>query len=86
MPPLLETWEPRLGVTVNRVYVRQMKTRWGSCNPVAGTIRLNTELAKKPRACLAYIVVHEMLHLLEPTHNARCASALCRSGSSSGTN
>ena len=48
-----------------------MKTRWGSCNPRAGTIRLNTELAKKPTECLEYIVVHEMVHLLEPTHNAR---------------
>ena len=53
-----------------------MKTRWGSCNPVAGTIRLNTELAKKPRECLEYIVVHEMIHLLEPTHNARFVSLI----------
>ena len=48
-----------------------MKTRWGSCNPKAGTILLNTELAKKPRECLEYVVVHELVHLLEPTHNAR---------------
>ncbi len=48
-----------------------MKTKWGSCNPRAGTIRLNTELAKKPKECLEYIVVHEMVHLLERRHNDR---------------
>jgi predicted metal-dependent hydrolase len=48
-----------------------MKTKWGSCNHMARTLRLNMELAKKPRECLEYIVVHEMTHLLEPTHNAR---------------
>ena len=48
-----------------------MKTKWGSCRPDSSSIRLNTDLAKKPRQCLEYIVVHEMLHLLEPTHNNR---------------
>jgi predicted metal-dependent hydrolase len=66
--PLIAAWELRLGVTVGGVHVQQMKTRWGSCNPAACTLRLNTELAKKPRACLEYIVVHEMSHLLEPRH------------------
>jgi predicted metal-dependent hydrolase len=47
-----------------------MKTKWGSCNPSARTIRLNTDLAKKPAECLEYIIVHEMVHLIEPTHNA----------------
>lgn len=51
--------------------MQRMKTRWGSCNPASGSIRLNTDLAKKPVECLEYIVVHEMLHLLEPTHNKR---------------
>ena len=74
--PLIETWQARLDVTVVRLYVRQMKTRWGSCNPSAGAIRLNTELAKKPIECLEYIIAHEMLHLLEPTHNARFTSLL----------
>ena len=60
-----------MGVRVERFFVQRMKTRWGSCNPQARTIRLNTDLAKKPRECLEYIVVHEMTHLLEPTHNAR---------------
>lgn len=69
--PLLEKWQPLMGVTVQRFFVQRMKTRWGSCNHHSGTIRLNTELAKKPRECLEYIVAHEMAHLLEPTHNAR---------------
>lgn len=71
VPPLLTKWEPVIGVTTDRLFVRQMKTKWGSCNPRAGSIRLNTELAKKPRECLEYVVVHELAHLLEPTHNAR---------------
>lgn len=68
LPALIATWAPRLGVGVCGVYVQQMKTKWGSCNPVARTLRLNTELAKKPRECLEYVVVHEMSHLLDPTH------------------
>jgi predicted metal-dependent hydrolase len=56
---------------VERFFVQRMKTKWGSCNPKAHSIRLNTELAKKPVECLEYIIVHEMIHLLEPTHNAR---------------
>jgi predicted metal-dependent hydrolase len=70
VPELIAKWEPLLGVSVNRIFVQQMKTKWGGCNPRARTIRLNTELAKKPKECLEYIVVHEMIHLLEPTHNA----------------
>lgn len=71
LPTLLEKWERVLGVSVERVYVRRMKTKWGSCSRKAPRIRLNTELAKKPVECLEYIVVHEMLHLMEPTHNER---------------
>jgi predicted metal-dependent hydrolase len=70
LPPLIETWEARLGVTVRKWYVQQMKTQWGSCTHSRGSIRLNTELAKKPRPCLEYLLVHEMVHLIEPTHNA----------------
>ena len=76
VPSFIAKWEPLLGVTVKRFFVRRMKTKWGSCNPAAGHIRLNTELAKKPRECLEYIVVHEMTHLLEPTHNARFAALM----------
>lgn len=78
LPPLIEAWEPRLSVRVHGFFVQQMKTKWGSCNPTARTIRLNTELAKKPKECLEYIVVHEMVHLLEPTHNARFTALLDR--------
>ena len=69
--PLFKTWEQRIGVKANGVSVRRMKTKWGSCNPTSKTILLNTDLAKKPRECLEYIVVHELVHLLEPTHNDR---------------
>jgi len=58
-------------VAVSRVFVQRMKTRWGSCNPATGAIRLNTELAKKPEECLEYIVVHELMHLLERNHTDR---------------
>jgi predicted metal-dependent hydrolase len=68
---LIAKWEPILGVTVERVFVQRMKTKWGSCNPASKNIRLNTELAKKPPACLEYIVVHEMAHLFERHHNDR---------------
>lgn len=60
-----------MGVKVERFFVRTMKTRWGSCNPRSRSIRVNTELAKKRSGCLEYIVVHEMAHLLEPSHNRR---------------
>ena len=71
VPALIEKWQPLMGAKVKRFFVQQMKTKWGSCNQDTGSIRLNTELAKKPRECLEYIVVHEMVHLLEPTHNSR---------------
>ena len=69
--PLITKWEPLIGVKVKQFFVRRMKTKWGSCNSVAQSIRLNTDLAKKPQECLEYIVVHEMVHFLESTHNAR---------------
>ena len=65
---LIERWQPILGVSVSGLYISKMKTRWGSCSPERGNIRLNTELAKKPKACLEYIVLHELLHLIDPTH------------------
>ena len=75
---LVAKWEPKIGVAVTGFYVRRMKTRWGSCNSQARTIRLNTDLAKKPRECLEYIVVHEMIHLLEPNHSDRFQSHMSR--------
>jgi predicted metal-dependent hydrolase len=71
VPDLVSKWAPVFGVHVERVFVQQMKTMWGSCNHSGHSIRLNTELAKKPRECLEYVVVHELAHLREPTHNAR---------------
>jgi predicted metal-dependent hydrolase len=71
MLPLIAKWEPILGVKAENVYVRRMKTRWGSCTPRRRSIRLNSELAKKPRECLEYVVVHELVHLLEPSHNQK---------------
>lgn len=71
LPVLLEKWQFRMGVNVRRILVQRMKTRWGGCNPSTGNIRLNTELAKKPPECLEYILVHELAHLIESTHNAR---------------
>lgn len=71
VPALLARWEPLLRVKVERVFVQRMKTKWGSCTPGSAYIRLNTDLAKKPPECLEYILVHELIHLLEPTHNKR---------------
>jgi predicted metal-dependent hydrolase len=78
VPALISKWEPFLGVKVERFFVQRMKTKWGSCSPSSHSIRLNTDLAKKPRECLEYIVVHEMLHLLEPTHNERFVALMGR--------
>ena len=69
VPGLIQQWEPKLGVKVNGYFLQRMKTKWGSCNHRAGHIRLNTELVKKPKDLLEYVVVHEMIHLVEPTHN-----------------
>jgi predicted metal-dependent hydrolase len=75
---LIEKWERPMGVAVRRFFVQRMKTKWGSCNHRAGSIRLNTDLARKPKECLEYIVVHEMAHLIEPTHNARFIALMDR--------
>ena len=71
VPPLLTKWETKIGVSVSEVRIKKMKTLWGSCNIEARRIWLNLELAKKPSSCLAYILVHEMVHLLERHHNDR---------------
>jgi predicted metal-dependent hydrolase len=78
LPIIIAKWEPLIGVRVERFFVQRMKTKWGSCNPKALSIRLNTDLAKKPKECLEYIVVHEMAHLLERTHNARFVTLMDR--------
>jgi predicted metal-dependent hydrolase len=71
VPELIRRWEPKVGVAVAGYFLQRMKTKWGSCNHRACNIRLNTELVKKPRDLLEYVVVHEMLHLIEPTHSDR---------------
>jgi len=78
VPPLLDAWEPILGVRVAAWGVRKMKTRWGTCNPVSRRIWLNLELAKKPVQCLEYLVVHELAHLIEPSHNDRFVEVMDR--------
>jgi predicted metal-dependent hydrolase len=69
--PLIEKWEAIIGVKVAEWGVKQMKTKWGTCKIDAGRIWLNLELIKKPVHCLEYIIVHEMIHLLERHHNER---------------
>jgi len=68
---ILPEWERRLKVRMNALFVQHMRTKWGSCNPTKRNVRLNTELAKKPPECLEYILVHELIHMIEPTHNER---------------
>jgi predicted metal-dependent hydrolase len=78
VPRLIAKWERKLGVTVSGYFVQRMKTKWGACNHRARNIRLNTELVKKPKDLLEYVVVHEMLHLVEPTHSERFLALLTR--------
>jgi predicted metal-dependent hydrolase len=73
---LIEKWEPILKVKVAGYFLQRMKTKWGSCNHRDDHIRLNTELVKKPKDLLKYVVVHEMVHLLEPTHGERFVAIL----------
>ena len=76
--PLLAKWQRILKVEAQAIFVRQMKTKWGSCSPKKATIRFNTALAKKPLACLEYVLVHELAHLIEPTHSDRFRAILNR--------
>jgi predicted metal-dependent hydrolase len=69
IPPLLEKWEKALGVEVTECSIKKMKTKWGSCSADDGRVWLNLELAKKPVQCLEYLVVHELVHLIERRHN-----------------
>ena len=78
LPEMIAKWEPRIGVQVADWRIRRMKTRWGTCNREARRIWLNSELAKKPVACLEYVVVHEMVHLIERSHSDRFRSILAR--------
>jgi predicted metal-dependent hydrolase len=71
VPLFIQRWERKLKVNVRGYFLQRMKTKWGSCNHRAGHIRLNTELVKKPKDLLEYVIVHEMVHLIEPTHSDR---------------
>lgn len=76
VPLLIKKWEPKLKVKVRGYFLQRMKTKWGSCNHGEGHIRLNTELVAKPKDLLEYVIVHEMVHLLEPTHSDRFITTL----------
>ena len=76
VPSLIKKWEPRLNVTVAGYFLQRMKTKWGSCNHKAAHIRLNTQLVTKPKDLLEYVIVHEMVHLIEPTHSDRFLTIL----------
>lgn len=76
IPPLISKWEHKLGVKVAAYFLQRMKTKWGGCNHQAGHIRLNTELVKKPKDLVEYVIVHEMIHLIEPTHSDRFMAIL----------
>lgn len=71
IPGIISKWEKILNVEVKGWQIKQMKTKWGSCNIEEKKVWLNLELAKKPVSCLEYIIVHEMIHLLERHHNER---------------
>lgn len=76
--PLLSKWEPKVGVEVAEVRIKKMKTCWGTCTSEARRIWLNLELIKKPVNCLEYILVHEMVHLLERHHDDRFRNLMNR--------
>lgn len=78
IPTLLEQWQPILGVAAAEWGIKKMKTRWGSCNIRARRVWFNLELAKKPARCLEYVVVHELVHLLERNHNDRFKALMDR--------
>ena len=69
IPSIIDKWEKILNIKIDHWQVKQMKTKWGSCNIVNKRIWINLELAKKPEHCLEYIIVHEMIHLIERHHN-----------------
>ncbi|OQY02157.1 MAG: metal-dependent hydrolase [Desulfobacteraceae bacterium 4572_130] len=76
VPQIIEKWEKKIGVKSNEFGIRKMRTKWGTCNIKAKRIWLNLELAKKTIKCLEYIIVHELLHLLERKHNNRFVSLM----------
>lgn len=73
---LIQKWEEALGVEMNRLFVQTMTRQWGSCNPITRNIRLNTQLAQKPKRCLDYVILHELCHLRVPSHGDEFVSLL----------
>lgn len=78
VPPLVKAWEPILGVKVKTIAYRNMKSRWGSCQPSTGRVCINTRLALYPPECLEFVIVHEMCHLLVPHHGKDFKELLTR--------
>jgi len=78
VPQIINKYEKIMGVTISEFAIKKMKTKWGTCNREAKRIWLNLELAKKPFQCIEYIVVHEMVHLLERNHNEKFITYLNR--------
>ena len=76
IPPLLDVWQPILGVQVADWGIKKMKTKWGSCNPALKRVWFNLELAKVPKKCIEYVVVHELIHLLVRSHDAEFVGLL----------
>ncbi len=76
VPDLIKKWENKIGVQANSFGIKKMKTKWGSCNTEAKRIWLNLELARKPLICLEYIIAHELIHLIERSHNQRFVSLM----------
>jgi predicted metal-dependent hydrolase len=76
--PLIIKWENALGVSINDLGIKKMKTRWGSCNIRAKRVWLNLELARRPLSSLEFIILHELVHLLERNHNARFKALMDR--------
>ena len=71
LPALILKWEAVIGVRIDSWCTKMMKTRWGSCNPIKKRICLNIRLMQKPLICLEYVIVHELIHLLEANHGPR---------------
>ncbi|MDR3120541.1 MAG: M48 family metallopeptidase [Clostridiales bacterium] len=78
LPALIETWQEVIGVRANEVRVRNMRTRWGTCSIRPRRVWINIALAQAPPECLEYIVVHELAHLIEPSHNSRFKALMDR--------
>lgn len=69
LPAAIKKWEQEISVSSSGYSLRRMKTKWGSCNPASRHLLFNTELVKKPRHLIEYVVIHELLHLVESSHN-----------------